>query len=954
MEKELLTLIDKNRDAIATNRGFYYQYLNVLQKWINNYVNGKDVDTATEVEDDIKEVGDELIFTQIKCYSSYFSFTSPEIQKALLNFFALYIKYHDQVDKLSFNFTTNASLAKNEKLLNRWISEKQTEDTELLNLCSSKVSQILLAEIKKIRDQRLSKQKLSLAGKEKLKQDFEKLNAIVRNSILLEDFVSKIHWEFGDTDPEVAVKEMEIQITEQLAHPVFEGRPVKLLLEAMLSEIYRRSQMDDKNQRSMNNATLRKIIETKDGEIYSYIDTRLIKLFTTRIDILEHDVNVIKNVLDEAVSTQIQHGDLLEKLVQNTISGKITVPHLITKIPFIDPSDVIGRAEILTDLHKLLLLARHVSIDGEGGIGKSSLLKLYVNNNKDEYDHIVWLNAESGLVNSIIINPELADNIGAPALDPEKFPERFDLVVGKINQISGHNLLIVDGYSKIEPQLEELKSLQNWQILVGTRMRLVGWKQLSVGALSFDSAKTLYHSFGDQKNITEAQLKVLFDLVGYNTLIIALVARTIYYSFDLTLDLVLSHFEEKSLDDENLQIELPDEYGESHHLLNILNRTFDLSKIELLDRYFMGFFAVLPLEDTSFNDLIDWFGKPAEKKNRPVFTNVINKLHAKGLIERSGQQISMHKMLRDSILYQERKEINPFIGQVQNVICLTMRIKEGADHSLSEALRFLKYGESILSNIKEPYRRSIYQPLLQLENEVLNIYNWVRTENNMVLKWKDLYDRAEKSLAPKDGLLGTISNNYGLALAADGNLTDAFTQFEKAISILKSLDAKALPQLLTSLCNLCHLFVQQKDISRFKECFDTMQDIRTKHNVWNDVSLPIQSHVLGVANQELGDFSKAIGFFNMAINLHQELPKESKNDAYLVYYLIKLSESYLLNKELDKAEKIIITATKVLSNLKADGLVHLQAIIRLMINISELKGDHQNAEKLKKTLDEMR
>lgn len=82
---DLLSFIKINREAIATNRGFYYQYLHVVLKWLDHYVNGIEDDIKTEVDEDIQEIGEQLVFTQIKCYSSVFSFKSPEIKKSLFS-----------------------------------------------------------------------------------------------------------------------------------------------------------------------------------------------------------------------------------------------------------------------------------------------------------------------------------------------------------------------------------------------------------------------------------------------------------------------------------------------------------------------------------------------------------------------------------------------------------------------------------------------------------------------------------------------------------------------------------------------------------------------------------------------------------------------------------------------------------------------------------------------------
>lgn len=951
MNKEFLNLININRDAISTNRGFYYQYLNVVLKWINNYVNANNADIYTEVDDDIKEVGEELIFTQLKCYSSAFSFNSAEIQKTLFNFFVLYLQYKDF--KPTFCFRTNSSISKNEKVLSGWVAEQPPLNKEILDICTSKVSKIIATEIRKIRDKQLCKNAKDPKIRQALMEGFGELNSLACDKLLVMDFVNKIRWEFGEIQTENAVDKLVLEISNQLSHSVFGDRPVKLLLEAMLSEIYRKSQLADPEQRKVNNHLLKSLLNSKDEELYSYIDSRFINFFNIRLDNLEKRIDTINNVLKETTNTQNEHGEILEKLIQQSISSKHEIPKLITKIPYVNPSEVFGREEMLTNLHKLLSEDRHISINGNGGMGKSTFLKFYTHTYKDDYDHIIWIYATSGLVHSITMNQEITTNLNLPIPDADKFSERFDLILSKLQQIRGKNLLIIDGYSKTEPQLSELRSLSQWRIIVGTRLRLPGWKSLLIGVLHFESAKALYHSFGNQQTVDDAQLLSLFNYVEYNTLTIALVAKTIYYSFDLSLAMVVKHFEEQSLDDNYLKIELLDEEGESPHLLNILNKTFDLSKTEPIDKFFMSFFALISVEETHFEDLINWFGKESEKENRILLTNVINNLHAKGLIERSGKQISMHKMLRESILYQERKQINAFDGHLINIISLINRIKEGADCSIFTAHRFLKFGEAILINIKEPYRKNIYRPLLLLENDVLNIYSWLKTDSDLVSRWRNLIDRAEKYLSPNDGLLGVISNNFGLALVAKGDLSEASKRLEDAVTILQTHDKNFLSQLIISHCNLCKLLIEQRKIERFTECFQNIMTLRRNHNLHDDVSLPIQSEVLGIAYQEAGNYTEAIKFYNMAIRLHVELPAKSRNDLQAANYYIKVCEVNLLNKEIEKAEEAITIVFGILSKQKANGSTLFEEALKLMIIITELKGDYNNAEKLKVALRNM-
>lgn len=950
MREEVLSLIAVNRDAIATNRGFYYQYLHVVHKWVKNYVNENPVDVLTEVDDDIKEVGGELIFTQLKCYASAFSFSSPEIKKALLNFYFLYLKYHGNGPELRFNFTTNSAPAKREKLLQNWIAQ-QPPQTALLEECTAHVSKLLLKEIKQIRDKRLSNEKLDSGTKVTLTKNFAELNTLIADNKTLSDFVRRIGWAFAEETPEQSVKSLFIKITEELSHPKFGSRPVKLIMEAMLTEIYRRSQLADTDQRKVTNGDLQILLNTKDEELNAFIDNRLISILNVRFDLIESSLNEVKETVSEIANTQKQHGELIDNLIGQNAGKTHQIPRLLTLAPFIDDASIVGRQNKLPQIHQLLSEAHHVTINGNGGMGKSTMLKYYYKTYEQEYHHLIWLNAESGLVDNICLNLEIADALALP-IESEKYTERFSLILARLKNIPGNNLLIVDGYGQPVAQLDEIRALTNWKILVGTRLRLTGWRTIIMDALSFDEAKELFTAIDDHNEVSEEDLTKFLEAVEYNTLTIGLVAKTISNSLDLTLTKVLEYFEKQDLDNLELQLDLDDKYGGSARLVNILKATFDLSALDDQERFFLLFFSILslPVKETDIIDLVELFGKGKEAENKKEITNAINKLHKKGLIERYGKQFIMHKMLQQSILYQERQYVNSFVTQVMIIIELTKRFQEGSDHDTNQALRFLKYGEAVLENIKEPFRRSVYQPILKLENEVLNIYNWLNTEDDLFVRYESLYNRAKVALPANDSLTGIIANNLGLATVNHGDLDKAMLFFDDAIHILETQNEKALPALLTSLCNLCHLFIKRGEMTRFSECFAKIQEIRHKHKVWEDTSLPVQASVLGVANQHYGNLEKALEMFNFAINLHLELPENKRSDLLLVGYLINAAECYLGMKEFDKAEKAIIYATNVLTKINARDTIYFGELIKLFLFVCEAKGEKEHAEKLRQSL----
>lgn len=953
MDEKLISLININRDAVGTNRGFYYQYLSVVLKWIDIFVNDYDIDVFTEVDDDIKEVGDKLIFTQLKCYSSTLSLGSKEINKALLSFFSHYIRHISPDVKLQFRFVTNTFPGKNEKLLKQWIRAQPLPSGEFLSGCARTISKLLCKSIIQIRDKRISKGNFKKDSKSQILQQFNILLDFVRNEENISDFTSKISWEFQELSPVQSVEELVRRITDGLSNPKFGFLPSNLLFEAMLSEIYRRSQLADPKRRKVNNEDLRMLIAMKDEQLATYVDKRFIHLLDLRINLLEVAVSDLRNVIDETNRTQKQHGEILETLSEQRKAASKALSKNITSIPFINSAAIFGRQSVASNIHHLFSQVRHICVDGNAGMGKSTLLKIYVDKYKDGYDHLIWLNVEQGLVSSLALNVHIARVLKLP-LVTEEYVERFSEITSLLSEIPGRNLMVIDGYSSFCPELEDLRLLSNWHILVGTRLRINGWEKVTVNALDFQSAKSLYVSIDTHNSVTDSELTSFFQAVDYNTLTIKLVAKTVYNSLDLKLAKVMKCFESQDLDNEELQIDISEENMNSSRLLNILKATVDFNSLDSSELYFLLFFSHIPSQNTDINDLIDWFGVANKEKNKPLFINAINKLHKRGLIERSGHQISMHKMVQQVIYYYENEQSIPFFSQYKHIIELKNRLQQGANNNISEALRFLKYGEAYLDNIKEKHRKVVYLPLLQLENEVLNIYNWLYRKGDIEARLDSLYKRAQVFLPENDSLLGVISNNFGLALVSNGKMQKAIPYFEKAASILEVHGQRAGPQLLIALCNLCLLSVEQVDIKGFNEYSHRIKDIREKYKLWSDVSMPVQASVMGKAFVSIGNYQTAIKMFKMACELHLELAEDQRNDLQYVSYLINMGNCYVMINKIEMAEKSAMVGVNILSKIQARDTAILREVSMLLLAISEIKGETGNIEQLKQVLNNMR
>lgn len=938
MNTDLLKFVAVNRDAIAANRGFYYQYLNVLLKWVEHFIEGNDTLVQTEVGDDIKEVGDQLVFSQIKCYTSKFSLNSPEVTKALFNFFVLYLQERESNPEVRFVFHTNTAVSPKETLLTNWIAAKDNLPASLLSAVESRVKSILETTLKKIRDGHLSAGSLSGDRKNEIRANFKAINKEITDQ-LLTDFVSRITWEFSGHAPEAAVERLYNKITVLLTDPVFDDKPPALLMEVLLSEIYRCSQLKDAAQRVVSREMLKRILALKTEELDRYSNRRFLDLLDQRFSQVYKALNIMQQDIEG-----LKH--------QVNATGPKTLPVRLTAIPFIKTDGVYQRELEVKELHATLSAVKHVAINGSGGIGKSTLAKYYVLNYEEEFDHLIWLNAEPGILKSVLYQDDLLANLEISFAKTDSEEKVFREVLRKIGSLAGNNLLMVDDFND-EQYLHELFTLKHWKVLLTTRKRLLEIDEFSPGRLTDANATKLYRKFEPHKAAAETEMTGFFEAIDHNPLVIEISAKTIHNSAGLDLEKFAGLLKNQALDDKELEIDISGYPAGNSRLLQILMKTFDISGLTPEDAYNLSFFATLP-SDFKISDLVTWYGEPWAKENKPAFANITNSLHHKGWLERNGDDVYLHKAIQESILYRMRSD-RGFLGIVQQLGWLSHRLREGTSAKYNQALQFLRYGESILSKIREDDRESIYQPLLVLENEVLNVYNWIIGEKGKLSRLESLLKRSIAYLGEEDQFVGIVYNNLGMAYGEKGKYEDALRELTKANEILKKSHKGSETQWMYAMCNLAMLYIQTGEFAKFQGAFDEAMAVRKKNKWFDDASFPFQCGMLGFAQGSVGNYKESIRLYQIAIKAHQELKVENKNDLNLVLYLNNLSYNYFKDGQEDKAMVVISQAVNQLEKLSVKNDNKLFAILlTTLIKIVEKLGTAQELSDLLQALENIR
>ena len=220
---------------------------------------------------------------------------------------------------------------------------------------------------------------------------------------------------------------------------------------------------------------------------------------------------------------------------QNTIfnyEGK-KIPKILGQAPF-RPVVFLGRDEELktireefsdkADQGNVLLL-----VNGEGGIGKTSLASQYYHTYFKEYMHLAWVYTEDSISDALLT---LAAPLEVALEGVQSKEEKLERVVEHLNILSGPSLLIIDNANRLDDLRDYQKLLGSFpdlHILVTTRVtQLKEARSYRIGHLKENDAIKLFKSFYEAHEEAEDELlpKILAS-VGYNTLVIEILAKNL-------------------------------------------------------------------------------------------------------------------------------------------------------------------------------------------------------------------------------------------------------------------------------------------------------------------------------------------------------------------------------------------------------------------------------------------
>ena len=109
-------------------------------------------------------------------------------------------------------------------------------------------------------------------------------------------------------------------------------------------------------------------------------------------------------------------------------------------------------------------------MNGEGGIGKTTLAVKYFHDYGNQYKNIAWVSAENGILEGVL---NLASSIECTFTDQMTNEERLDVLLKDMAALDGPNLLIIDNANEIkdlESNYSKLRTCNNFHLLLTSRI----------------------------------------------------------------------------------------------------------------------------------------------------------------------------------------------------------------------------------------------------------------------------------------------------------------------------------------------------------------------------------------------------------------------------------------------------------------------------------------------------
>ena len=711
------------------------------------------------------------------------------------------------------------------------------------------------------------------------------------------------------------------------------------------------------------------------------------------------------------VSVSLNNSKKKDVFHDEIIAGEVLPEELSTYLRLVSNVYYAQERKMLKSIHTILSKAakpdRYFSIEGMGGIGKSTAAKYYYQHskNKKHYGHYLWIDATNGIDKGFTENKSLTSHLKT---------KDFEQIISILKKFKRLNLLVMDNVGA-DFQLHKsiLPYLPNWHVVCTSRLSLDKrdsfditknfdakvWHKAFIGAYHEQAGTPSLRAHTLPAHIGKEDLNKLREVIGHNMLIWCLIASAMGRDKGrrLSIKTFLEAFEKHQLDQkplDQLRIRFPEKPEEEITLLQHLKTTFDvleekgsIKKLEPAEKNLLGIVALLPDEYIDEQLLAALFPQHTALE----FSDTLEQLYEKGWIQKTWQQTKrsfwqklkkpfahtaapeaarykLHRLIAEALLYQldiswtmASPIIQHFAPQPRQLISFSFG-------------HFKKVTVILTATLHEAADRAAFATFLYDCGHEFNKHNKIDADTPLFLFqealkiWRQLVQDYPKTYLA--GLAMTLNNLANLH--SDKNeLAQAESEYEEALKIQRDLAEQNpqtfLPDVAMTLNNLAALHYVKNELaqaeSEYEEALKIYRDLAEQNpqTYMPDAATTLNNS--GVLHSDKNEQNQAESEYEEALKIYRDLAKVNPQ-TWLPYVATTLNNLAVLHKdknELAQAESKYEEALKIYRDLAeqnpqtflpgvANTLNNLAALHWAKNELAQAESEYEEALKIRRDL----
>ncbi len=633
-------------------------------------------------------------------------------------------------------------------------------------------------------------------------------------------------------------------------------------------------------------------------------------------------------------------------------TGKINIykpknfPKALTNLPTINRNYIVKRnKDIEAVIYRLNKAKKVVLVNGIGGIGKTTLAKILLDDHKTIFKHIVWINVTNGVKNAFI-HQSLMQNLG---IDIEKLLTitadndiLFELVINRLRQISGNNLLVIDNVAGDihQKQTKDYINLsENWNVLVTSRQKIEGFDSYELGVLPQKDAIELFKlHYKEAQNTTEfnAIIVKILEAVDYHTLAIEIIARIAHqqgWSLGYTIEKLATNgldFQERT----NIKLNYSDKKP-VRDVFSFILAAFKVTNITDKAKWILKQFAVLPslpihFENNDGENIQSFLNISKTPFIRDNFTDTISKLGDNGWLywESEQDRFQMHRVVQEVL----RKQLQPRFEDCYIMLEYFYEqfdLKTGYNPILLK--RWSVYISEILKHIKadEPIIVKLLTGLGYLTTDFADYKTALQYQKDAIQSAQNLKDNY---------LTAVVLSNTSIIHRQLDNLTKAEQQLKEALKLYQNEEDLIR---VTWKANLGIIYRHLGNYIKAKDLLETALESDIAVHGKRHPRTSLRQSVLSNVYLNLGEYNRAVTLANES--LQTDLKLLGKKHPKIAVRQSNLANAYLRLRQYEKARVLLEGAVQLTEELLGENHTELATFLNGLASAYNGLGQYKRA-----------